>query len=84
MGLLSLLFGRRGDGPDGSSPEKAIVAHSVGAEYEWMRRYCPGWMPVMQRLMHIDGKPYDQHTLQNDRGEERTLYFDISSFFGKF
>ncbi|MBM3981832.1 MAG: hypothetical protein FJ304_16465 [Planctomycetes bacterium] len=84
MGLLSFLFGRRGGDRDGSSPEKAIVVGSVGEEYEWMRRNCPGWQPVMQALSEIGGKPYDVHTLRDERGEERTVYFNISGFFGKF
>ncbi|HEX4612940.1 MAG TPA: hypothetical protein VH092_32420 [Urbifossiella sp.] len=83
MGLFNFLFGGRG-GRDGSSPEKAVVVGSIGEEYEWMRRHCSGWRPVVQALTHIDGKPHDTHTLKNDRGEERTLYFDISRFFGQF
>ncbi|MCI0702858.1 MAG: hypothetical protein L0241_17395 [Planctomycetia bacterium] len=83
MGLFSFLFGKR-DGHDGSSPEKAIIVNSVGEEYDWMTRNCPGFQPVMQALQDINGKPHDVHTLRNDRGEEKMVYFDISRFFGKF
>jgi hypothetical protein len=38
----------------------------------------------MQALQEIDGKPYDVHTLRNDPGEERTVYFDISRFYDQF
>jgi hypothetical protein len=83
MGLLDFLFGRRGEGPDGSSPEKAIVVGSIAEEYEWMRRQFPGFRPVMQALTHHGGKPYDVLTWQNDKGETRKVYFDISAFFGR-
>jgi hypothetical protein len=81
MGLLDFLFGGRDDGRDGSSPEKAIVVGSIAEEYAWMQRHCPGFHPGMQALSEIDGKPYDVLTWRNDRGEERTVYFDISRFF---
>jgi hypothetical protein len=84
VGLLDFLFGRRGGGDrDGSSPEKAVVVASIGEEYAWMQRHCRGFQPGMQSLQHIDGKPYDVLTWSNDQGEERTVYFDISSFFGR-
>lgn len=83
MGLFDSLFGRRDSGRDGSSPEKAILVGSVGEEYQWMKRNCPGFQPGMQSLQEIEGKPYDVLTWRNGRGEERTVYFDISSFFGK-
>jgi hypothetical protein len=82
MGLLDFLFGRRGGGRDGSTPDKAIVVGSVGEEYEWVQLHCPGFLPQMQSLQRIRGIPYDVLTLQNDRGEERTVYFDISRFYG--
>jgi len=83
MGLFSFLFGRRDTRRDGSSAMKAIIVNSIGEEYEWMRQHCRGFQPIQQALQEIDGKPYDVHTLTNDRGEEREVYFDISRFFGK-
>ncbi|WP_020470876.1 hypothetical protein [Zavarzinella formosa] len=83
MGLLSFLFGRNGGDRDGSSPEKAIIANSIGEEYDWIRRHCPGFRPGIQALSEIAGKHYDVHTLRNNRGEERTVYFDISRFYGR-
>jgi hypothetical protein len=82
MGFFDFLFGRTG-GADGSSPEKAIVVQSVGEEYQWVLRNCPGFQPAMQTLQHINGKPHDVLRLQNQSGEERTVYFDISGFFGR-
>jgi hypothetical protein len=84
MGLFSFLFGRGDGGRDGSSHEKAIVVGSVSEEYEWIQRNCPGFRPGIQALQEIEGKHYDVHTLRNAVGEERTVYFDISRFFGKF
>jgi hypothetical protein len=83
MGLLDFLFGRRGGDRDGSSVEKAVVVGSVAEEYAWMRRHCPGFRPREQRLQEIDGKAYDVLIWENDHGEERTVYFDISGFFGR-
>ena len=80
MGLFGFLFG---GSPDGSSPEKAVVVNNIGEEYDWMQRNCPGFRPGKQSLQEIDGKPFDVLTWQNDRGEQRTVYFDISRFFGR-
>ena len=84
MGFFSFLFGKRGNPRDGSSAEKAIVVGGVPEEYDWVARHCPGFRFRMQALQEIEGKPYDVLTLRNEQGEERTVYFDISSFFGKF
>ena len=81
MGLLGWLFGRRSS--DGSSAGQAVVVGSVGEEYAWMQEHCQEFQPQMQSLQEIDGRPYDVHTLRNARGEERTVYFDISRFYGK-
>jgi hypothetical protein len=83
MGLVDFLFGRGGRSRDGSSPQRAVVVRSIAEEYEWMRQNCRGFRPVHQALRQIDGKPFDVLTWRNDRGEERTAYFDISAFFGR-
>ena len=66
---------------DGSSPAKAIRVTSVRQEYEWMRLNCPGFKPGLKELREINGNHYDALIWQNKIGEERTVYFDISSFF---
>ncbi|MBT73092.1 MAG: hypothetical protein CMQ15_13835 [Gammaproteobacteria bacterium] len=66
---------------DGSSTEMAIVVGSVEEEYVWMRNYCQGFEGGDQALQEIDGKAYDVHTLCNNKGKKRTVYFDISGFF---
>jgi hypothetical protein len=83
MGLLSRLFGRA-PARDGSSAQRAIVAKSIDDEYEWMQRNCRGYRHTRQALCEIDGRPYDVHTLQDARGQEREVFFDISTFFGKY
>jgi len=84
MGLFNFLFGKGGGDRDGSSHEKAIIVGSVGEEYEWIQRNCPGFRPGIQALQEIAGKHYDVHTLRNAQGGERTVYFDISQFYGKY
>jgi hypothetical protein len=83
MGFFDFLFRRRSGDQDGSSPENAIVVGSVAEEYAWMQRHCAGFRPGMQSLQEIGGKPYDVLTWHNAKGEERTVYFDISGFFGR-
>ncbi len=82
MGWLDFLFGRKKKSGDGSSAAQAVVVSGIAEEYQWIRLNCSGFMPHMQALKHIDGKPYDVLTLRNESGEERVVYFDISNFFG--
>jgi hypothetical protein len=82
MGLLDWFFGNGGGERDGTAAEKAIVVRSVEEEYRWMQRHYPGFMPQCQALTDIDGKPFDVLTWRNESGEEVTVYFDISRFYG--
>jgi hypothetical protein len=82
MGFLDFFFGR-GNDRDGSSAENAIKVGSIAEEYAWMQRHCPGFEPGMQSLQEIGGKPYDVLTWRNPNGEQRTVYFDISRFYGR-
>ena len=38
---------------------------------------------IDQNLVIENGRSFDQAILAMDNGSERTLYFDVSSFFGK-
>lgn len=75
---------------DGSSFEKAIVINAanemdgVPAEYEWLKSHYPGYKLKLQKLVMHNEKPYDLLTIITKKGEEKTIYFDISNFFGKF
>lgn len=82
MGWFDFLFGRSNKGRDGTCAEKAIIVNSIAEEYQWVRTNCPGFTPHMQSLKTIDGRPYDVLTLRSESGEERIVYFEISSFFG--
>ncbi|MDR6674645.1 hypothetical protein [Xanthomonas sp. 1678] len=75
---------------DGSSPERTVdlsSAHSEGAgmraQKEWLDRHYPGARVTGQALLF--GPPVmDEITLALPSGEERKIYFDISSYFGKW
>jgi hypothetical protein len=67
---------------DGSSPQAAIQVGSVAKEYDWLRRHLPGFRLVVQGLIEFEGKPLDVLTVRAESGDERRVFFDISSFFG--
>lgn len=75
---------------DGSSFEKAVVINAanemdgVPAEYEWLKAHYPGYKLKFQKLVMHNDKPYDLLTIITNKGEEKTIHFDISIFFGKF
>ena len=68
---------------DGSSPRAAIPVESVAAEYGWLREHLPGFRLASQGLTNFEGRPLDVLTVRADSGEERQVFFDISSFFGR-
>ena len=74
---------------DGSSPEQAVdlsSAHSetegIQAEHAWLEQHYPGARMKQQDLI-IHPQAMDRITIELPSGEERVIYFDISSFFGK-
>jgi len=75
---------------DGSSYAKAIVINEkseskgVDAEYTWLRLHYPGCKVEKQSLVFENKKPYDLLYIISREGEKKTVYFDISNFFGKF
>ncbi len=68
---------------DGSSFEKAIIAKSIPAEYEYVRKVCFECQILEQSLVFKKKKPYDILKLKKMNGEEVSYYFDISKFYGK-
>lgn len=70
-------------GPDGLSCATRVVVPSIPAEYEWVKRNYPGAKVEMQALGNCDGAPADELHVRTAQGQKLTLYFDISSFFGK-
>ena len=79
------------EGGDGSSKEKAVVikgapntAAGVRAESDWIRKNHPGWKKREQSLMSDGNRYYDRIEYTTPQGETKTIYFDITYFFGKW
>lgn len=79
------------EGGDGSSKEKAVVikgtpnnAAGVRAESDWIRRNHPEWRKGRQSLMSDETRSYDRIEYTTPQGEIKTIYFDITDFFGKW
>ena len=79
------------EGGDGSSREKAVVikgapnnAAGVRAESDWIRKNHPGWRKRKQSLMSDGTRYYDRIEYTTPQGETKTIYFDITDFFGKW
>ena len=75
---------------DGSSFEKAILINEssenagIRAEYEWLRKNYPGYKLQLQSLSNYKKVPYDILEIITSTGEKKSIYFNISKFFGKF
>ena len=75
---------------DGSSFEKAIIINKknetdgVAEEYKWLREHYPGYTFRSQSLNYKDKRSYDILKIKTQSGEEKSIYFDITNFFGKF
>jgi hypothetical protein len=77
-------------GGNGQSIAEAIVINEtnetegVAAEYDWLKANYPGYSMIQQSLINQEGKPYDKMEIKTADGDKKTIYFDISHFFGKF
>jgi hypothetical protein len=75
---------------DGSSYDKAIIikekteSAGIAAEYAWLRNNYPGYTFKRQSLNYQKEKPYDILNIVTSQGEEKSIYFDISNFFGNY
>ena len=75
---------------DGSSYAKAIIIEEktegsgVSAEYDWLATHYPGYTSEGQYLMTQGKTPYDMIKIKTASGEDKSVYFDISNYFGKF
>ena len=76
-------------GGDGSSLEQAVVIKGakdeeagVAAERTWMEQRYPGFHKGQQALLGAGGKHYDEIRITTREGH-KTVYFDITDFFGK-
>lgn len=67
----------------GSGPETAFKVGSIGEEYQILGRL--GLQRASQALVAHEGRMYDVLTATDPAtGEEREVWFDISSFFGRY
>ena len=78
-------------GGDGSSFESAVIVKTtagsrvgIRAEYLWLSQKYPGFKRIWQKLLDQGGKPYDALEIETTDGQRLTVYFEISSFFGKY
>ena len=59
----------------------------ISAEYTYLRKkFGPqnvGRMLTRQSVFHQNGKVYDRMDLEMKDGSKKTIFFDISEFFGK-
>ncbi len=81
----------RFSGGDGSSIKNAVILigatdeiAGIGGETLWAQQFLPGWQKTNQELIANGRKSYDGITYKSPDGKTRTIYFDISNFFGKF
>ncbi len=74
---------------DGTSFENAIIMkeksenEGVKAEYTWLRANYPGYKLKQQGLNFHKEKAYDVLDILTTEGKEKSIYFDISNFYGK-
>ena len=78
------------EGGDGISLEQAVIIKNakgeeegVDAEAKWIKKIHPGWRKGNQALMNRDGKSYDRIEYTTPERETKTIFFDITDFFGK-
>jgi len=77
-------------GGDGSSFEHAIIVKApneqtgVPAEYAYIARHYPGYHRGSQSLLGHGKRAFDVLEFTTKEGKKKTLYFDITSFLGKF
>ncbi|OWJ66266.1 hypothetical protein [Inquilinus limosus] len=65
---------------DGTMTERT----GIGAEYAYVARHLPGWQVCGQGLLTpAGGRLYDQLDLVGPAGERRSIYFDITGWFGR-
>ena len=74
---------------DGSSYEKAIVINEksegpgVNAEYKWLKENYPGYVLKGQHMGYSGKKIFDIIDIKTADGESKSVYFDITNFYGK-
>jgi hypothetical protein len=65
-------------------PVDATTEHDgIGKENAYIADNYPGAKKLGQALITCNGKPADQVDIETANGVKRSLYFDISKWFGK-
>ena len=78
------------DARDGGSMATAILVKAqdegagVGAEYQWLAQHFPGYERGGQALLSNNGHFYDVIDITTAFNEQKKIYFDITSYFGKW
>jgi hypothetical protein len=74
----------------GTSFETAIVLegatntlNGIAAEHAYTRKHYPGWRWQTQGLMSTGGRHYDVIQMIGPKGDTKTIYFEITDWFGK-
>lgn len=76
--------------PDGNSMERAIPIQAenthkgIAAENAWIAKHLPQCHKIGQALLQNQDRIYDEIKLNCTDGEKRSVFFEISGFFGKF
>ena len=76
-------------GGDGSTEEKAVIIKNatedtgVAAEYSYLSQHFPGYHMDEQAVMTDKGRSFDLLKITTAKREKKSLYFDITSFYGK-
>ena len=75
---------------EGCSFEMAVVIQAsneskgIAMEYQWLDEHYPGYQGKGQYVQFQDGKVYDVIEIATSDGVEKTIYFDITLFYGHF
>ena len=75
-------------GGDGSSPEQAVVVlagtedEGIDLEHHWIFDHYGRFRKVRGGLASADGKHFDVITVELADHAEKTIYFDITGFYG--
>jgi hypothetical protein len=99
MGFLDRLkekmHGSPFTGGAGDTPETAIIIrgmpnHTRGVQAEYLyltRRFGrrgTDWELTKQALLQVGGRSYDEMRIKLSDGTQKTIFFDITEFFGKW
>ena len=77
-------------GGDGSSCDQAVVIN--GAKYRetglmaqrlWLQKRYPGCQTVKEQVVNTNNKRFDQVELTTADGQNSSVYFDVTEWWGK-